>query len=111
MKAARWYVPRTVMGDAVTEPELSNAHDVLVEVDVATICASDVPEWRDGHSDEATYRLTGQAAPITLGHEIRLPGSRNLPGRDRVLVGRPRLRRCPPSLWQLLVSARSVQHV
>jgi (R,R)-butanediol dehydrogenase/meso-butanediol dehydrogenase/diacetyl reductase len=45
----------------------------VVAVDLAGICASDVAEWRDGPHVipvNAPHRLTGQAAPVTLGHEF-----------------------------------------
>jgi (R,R)-butanediol dehydrogenase/meso-butanediol dehydrogenase/diacetyl reductase len=47
--------------------------EVVVEVLAATICASDVAEWRDGPHVIPTarpHRLTGQTAPIVLGHEF-----------------------------------------
>jgi (R,R)-butanediol dehydrogenase/meso-butanediol dehydrogenase/diacetyl reductase len=72
MRAARWHGPRDVRVEAVPDPELGDPHDVLVAVDVATICGSDLAEWRDGpHVIPTTrpHRLTGKVAPITLGHE------------------------------------------
>lgn len=72
MKAARWHGPRDVRVEEVPEPVVRAADDVLVRVDRAMICGSDLAEWRDGPHVVPAARphvLTGRQAPITLGHE------------------------------------------
>lgn len=72
MRAARWHGPRDVRVDDVPEPRLRARDDVLVKIDRAMICASDLAEWRDGPHIipfDKPHALTGQQAPITLGHE------------------------------------------
>jgi (R,R)-butanediol dehydrogenase/meso-butanediol dehydrogenase/diacetyl reductase len=72
MRAARWHGAGDVRIEDVDEPELSRRGDVLIDVDLATICASDLAEWRDGPHVIPVgrpHRLTGVVAPVTLGHE------------------------------------------
>jgi len=72
MKAARWHGRGDVRIDEVPEPVLSHRGDVIVSVDLASLCASDLAEWRDGpHAIPTTrpHRLTGALSPLTLGHE------------------------------------------
>lgn len=72
MKAARWHGRTDVRIDDVDEPQIHNSQDVLVEVDLAMICGSDLAEWRDGpHVIPAArpHVMTGRTAPVTMGHE------------------------------------------
>jgi len=72
VKAARWHGTRDVRIDEVPEPALRSAGDVIVSVDLAMICASDLAEWRDGPHvipTQRPHKLTGRTAPVTLGHE------------------------------------------
>jgi (R,R)-butanediol dehydrogenase / meso-butanediol dehydrogenase / diacetyl reductase len=72
MRAARWHGPRDVRVEEVPELGIKHPDDVLVEVDLAMICASDFAEWRDGPHVIPVKRphpLTGMTAPVTLGHE------------------------------------------
>ena len=57
--------------EEVPEPE-PGPGEVLVEVACAAVCGSDVAEYRDGPHVIPVSRphpLTGQTAPVTLGHE------------------------------------------
>jgi (R,R)-butanediol dehydrogenase / meso-butanediol dehydrogenase / diacetyl reductase len=72
MKAVRWHGADDVRVDDVPEPEGPGPDDVVIEVDLASICASDVAEWRSGPyviPVKRPHRLTGKMAPVTLGHE------------------------------------------
>ena len=71
MLAARWHAVRDVRLEEVPEPE-PGPGKVLVEVACAAVCGSDVAEYRDGPHVIRVSRphpLTGQTAPVTLGHE------------------------------------------
>lgn len=71
MRAAVWHAAGDVRVDDVAEPAARDG-EVLVEVDLACICASDIAEYRDGPHVIPVSRphpLTGRAAPVTLGHE------------------------------------------
>lgn len=73
MKAARWHGPADVRVEDVPRPGTPGPEDVVVAIDLATICASDLAEYRDGPHVipvERPHRLTGMTAPITLGHEF-----------------------------------------
>lgn len=73
MKAAVWHGAKDVRVEQVAVPRVSAADDVLVAVDVACICASDLAEYRDGPHVIPVgrpHRLSGRTAPITLGHEF-----------------------------------------
>src|ERR1700679_3296377 len=72
MKAVRWHGANDVRVDDVPEPMGPEPDDVVIEVDLASICASDVAEWRSGPyviPVKRPHRLTGKIAPGTLGHE------------------------------------------
>lgn len=73
MRAAVWHAARDIRVDDVPAPGDPGAGEVLVAVDLACICASDLAEYRDGpHVIPARrpHRLTGRLAPVTLGHEF-----------------------------------------
>lgn len=89
MLAARWHAARDVRLEEVPEP-LPGQGDVLVEVECAAVCGSDVAEYRDGpHVIPATrpHPLTGRQAPITLGHEYSGRVVATGPGVTQVRVG------------------------
>ncbi|MEA2252486.1 MAG: (R,R)-butanediol dehydrogenase / meso-butanediol dehydrogenase / diacetyl reductase [Solirubrobacteraceae bacterium] len=72
MLALRWHDRRDVRVDEVPEPLLGEHADALIEVSQCGICGTDLAEWRSG---PAMIRLTphplsGQAPPVTLGHEL-----------------------------------------
>lgn len=73
MRGAVWHAARDVRIEEVAEPAAEPAEgQVLVEVSIAGICASDVAEYRDGPHMIPVGRphpLTGRTAPVVLGHE------------------------------------------
>ena len=72
MRAAVWHAAKDVRVDQVADPKPPRHGRVLVEVALASICASDIAEFRDGpHVIPVTrpHPLTGRVAPVTLGHE------------------------------------------
>ncbi|WP_121743390.1 2,3-butanediol dehydrogenase [Natronorubrum halophilum] len=71
MRAARYYGPRDVRVEEI-EPETVGANDVRVEVAACGICGSDLHEYAAGPITipEAPHPVTGDAIPITIGHEI-----------------------------------------
>lgn len=73
MRAAVWHAAGDVRVQDVPIPTAPRPGEVIVAVDVATICASDLAEYRDGpHVIPVArpHRLTGRTAPLTLGHEF-----------------------------------------
>ena len=72
MHAARWHGQRDVRVDEVSIPN-PEPHQALVEVEWCGICGTDLEEYESGPVNvpvEEAHPLTGQRAPITLGHEI-----------------------------------------
>lgn len=71
MRAARYYGPRDVRVEEM-DPETVGANDVRVEVAACGICGSDLHEYAAGPITipEAPHPVTGDALPITIGHEI-----------------------------------------
>jgi len=73
MKAAVWHAAGDVRVEDVPLPRDLRPDEVIVKVDLACICASDLAEYRDGPHVipvERPHRLTGKQAPVTLGHEF-----------------------------------------
>ena len=73
MRAAVWHAARDIRVEDVPTPHELAPDEVLVAVDLACICASDLAEYRDGPHVipvRRPHRLSGQVAPITLGHEF-----------------------------------------
>lgn len=72
MKAAVWHGVKDVRVEDVQVPEVG-ASDVLVRVDWAGICGSDLHEYQEGPvfiPVEKADALTGGQAPLTMGHEF-----------------------------------------
>lgn len=72
MKAARWYDRDDVRVVNVPEPS-ARPGQVVLRVGSCGICGTDVEEYRHGPVLIPTgqpHPLTGQAAPLTLGHEF-----------------------------------------
>ena len=88
MQALRWHAAGDVHLDEVQEPGAPDEGFAVVEVSYCGICGSDLAEYRAGPVliRPGTHPLTGQAPPVTLGHEFsgRVaavgPGSRLAPG-------------------------------
>lgn len=94
MRALRWHARDDVRLDEVDEPVPNEVADALIEVSLCGICGSDAAELRAGPSMIRTspHPITGQSAPITLGHEIvgrvvaSSPSGGGLPVGSRVTV-------------------------
>ena len=72
MRAARWHGRRDVRVEDVPIPRVGPG-DVLLRVSWCGICGTDAEEYRDGPvviPATEPNALTGQRAPITLGHEF-----------------------------------------
>jgi (R,R)-butanediol dehydrogenase/meso-butanediol dehydrogenase/diacetyl reductase len=93
MRALRWHGREDVRVEDVPEPEAGDGQ-VLIEVALCGICGSDIAELRDGPQMIRTspHPLSGQAPPLTLGHELTgtvLAGSSpdgSITAGDRVTV-------------------------
>jgi (R,R)-butanediol dehydrogenase / meso-butanediol dehydrogenase / diacetyl reductase len=82
MQALRWHAAEDVRLDEVEEPGDPGEGFALVDVAYCGICGSDLAEFRDGPcliSPDA-HPLSGQAPPITLGHEFSGTVSEAHPG-------------------------------
>jgi (R,R)-butanediol dehydrogenase/meso-butanediol dehydrogenase/diacetyl reductase len=91
MRAAVWHGRQDVRVDDVPPPAVTSSGDAVVEVDLATICASDVAEWWSGPHViplERPHPLTGHSGAVTLGHEyighVIDPGDTSFRAGDRV---------------------------
>jgi len=72
MKAARWYNARDIRVDEIAEPEVS-AGRVKVKVAWTGICGSDLHEYIAGPifiPVDNPHPITGDRAPIVMGHEF-----------------------------------------
>lgn len=72
MRALRWHGPRDLRLAELVEPALRRG-EVRVGVAYCGICGSDLHEYVDGpHAIpvEHAHALSGQRAPLTLGHEF-----------------------------------------
>lgn len=72
MKALRFHARRDVRLDEIDEP-VPTGDQVKVAVAAAGICGSDIHEYRGGPISiptAAAHPLTGDTAPLTLGHEF-----------------------------------------
>jgi (R,R)-butanediol dehydrogenase / meso-butanediol dehydrogenase / diacetyl reductase len=72
MLALRWHAAGDVRLEEVDEPAAPSEGFALLEVAYCGICGSDLAEYRAGPSliSPKPHPLTGQAPPITLGHEF-----------------------------------------
>lgn len=71
MRAARWWQRQDVRVETVDDPVDIPAGWVRIAVEYCGICGTDLEEYRSGPVaiPTAPHPLTGQQAPITLGHE------------------------------------------
>ncbi len=89
MRAARWHGRGDVRIEDVPIPH-PGPGEVLLRVSWCGICGTDVEEYRDGPVVIPVDRpnaLTGQRAPITLGHEFAGSIAEIGPGVDGLVVG------------------------
>lgn len=73
MRAVRWHGRDDVRVEEVSDAPPPQPGEVRVRVEWAGICGTDREEWRTGpHVMQvgSPHPLTGQMAPLTLGHEI-----------------------------------------
>ncbi len=73
MKALRWHGRGDVRLDEVPPPPAPGPEQVQIAVRACGICGTDVEEWREGPlliPAGTPHPLTGQQAPLTLGHEL-----------------------------------------
>ncbi len=72
MRALRWHDREDVRLEEVAEPETTAELDALVEVSRCGICGSDLAEVRYGPVliRSSPHPISGQAPPVTLGHEL-----------------------------------------
>ncbi|MBV8945835.1 MAG: alcohol dehydrogenase catalytic domain-containing protein [Solirubrobacterales bacterium] len=99
MRAALLYGPQDLRVQEIPDPDPDDAEGIVVEVEAATTCGTDVKMWHHGHRVLPPY-------PCAFGHETA--GTRADTG-ERVLVsdsvacgacppcraGRPQICRCP----------------
>jgi len=72
MKTAVWHGPRDIRIEDRPEPGEPGRGEVIIAVERAGICGSDVSEFLDGpHAIpmDRPHPLTGRKAPLILGHE------------------------------------------
>ena len=90
MKAARFYGPGDIRIDDIPEPK-TRPGTVMVEVEWCGICGTDLHEYLEGPifapTADAPHPLTGEAMPITLGHEFARVVHEVGDGVDDVHVG------------------------
>jgi (R,R)-butanediol dehydrogenase/meso-butanediol dehydrogenase/diacetyl reductase len=73
MMALRWHGRGDVRLDDVAPPPPPSPGQIQVAVRACGICGTDVEEWREGPvlvPAVAPHPLSGQQAPVTLGHEL-----------------------------------------
>ncbi len=72
MKAARWYGRRDVRVNEIDEPGEPPTGWVRLRVQACGLCGTDVEEFTSGpvFAPRTPHPLTGQCAPLTLGHEF-----------------------------------------
>jgi len=72
MEALRWHGAADVRLDQVARPDAARQGLAIVAVRFCGICGTDLAEYRDGPKliRNDAHPLTGQAPPITLGHEF-----------------------------------------
>lgn len=72
MLALRWHGQGDLRLEETPAPELSEAHDVLIDVAACGICGTDLHEFEHGPNliRLSPHPLTGVQPPLTLGHEF-----------------------------------------
>lgn len=71
MLALRWHARCDLRLDRVARPAQPGPGQVLLAVDAAGICGTDIEEWQHGPFNIPTrpHPLSGRMAPLVLGHE------------------------------------------
>lgn len=73
MKAAVWYRAKDLRVESVGVPHVGDPHQVKVKVVACGICGTDLHEYADGPifvPVEAPHPISGEKAPIIMGHEF-----------------------------------------
>lgn len=72
MLAVRWHGPQDLRLEQVDDPCPPGIGQLLLDIDAAGICGTDLHEWMSGpHTIPTTpHPLSGRFAPLTLGHEF-----------------------------------------
>jgi (R,R)-butanediol dehydrogenase/meso-butanediol dehydrogenase/diacetyl reductase len=89
MRAARWHGRRDVRVERIPVPELRSG-ELLLRVRWCGICGTDVEEYRDGPvvvPAGTPNPISGQQAPIVLGHEFAGTVAAVAPDVTRFAVG------------------------
>ena len=95
MKAACWYKAGDIRVEDVPEPQIDESYDVKVKLHWCGICGSDLHEYLAGPifiPSGTPHPVTGEAAPVIMGHEFSGevvevgPGVTNVKPGDRVVV-------------------------
>lgn len=89
MRAVRWHGQRDVRVEAIDDAPPPGPGQVRVQVACCGLCGTDVHEYLHGPAlvPVQTHPVTGQAAPIVLGHEISAWIESTGAGADQVPVG------------------------
>jgi (R,R)-butanediol dehydrogenase/meso-butanediol dehydrogenase/diacetyl reductase len=72
MKALRWYGKKDLRVEDIPEPSAGNG-EVKIKIEWCGICGSDLHEYEAGPifiPNDAPHPVTGDKAPVTLGHEF-----------------------------------------
>ena len=95
MKAARWHQAKDIRVEEVPEPQIDEDYDVKVKLHWCGICGSDLHEYLAGPifiPVDTPHPVTGETAPVIMGHEFSGevvevgPGVTNVKPGDRVVV-------------------------
>ena len=95
MKAARWHKAGDIRVEDVPEPQIDESYDVKIKLHWCGICGSDLHEYLAGPifiPSGTPHPVTGEAAPVIMGHEFSGevvevgPGVTNVKPGDRVVV-------------------------
>ncbi|HYP73523.1 MAG TPA: alcohol dehydrogenase catalytic domain-containing protein [Microbacterium sp.] len=72
MLAVRWHARGDIRLERVARPAAPAPDRVVVQVEAAGICGTDIEEWQHGPINVAVtpHPLTGASAPLVLGHEF-----------------------------------------
>ena len=95
MKRVLFYAPGDIRVEDVPEPQIDESYDVKVKLHWCGICGSDLHEYLAGPifiPSGTPHPVTGEAAPVIMGHEFSGevvevgPGVTNVKPGDRVVV-------------------------
>lgn len=72
MKAALLYGPGDVRVEQIVEPSVLAPGEVLLQVQMGSLCGTDLSQWKHPTMVPLTHRhpISGHLGPVVLGHEI-----------------------------------------